>query len=128
MHKKRKYFIFVTKKLAKLAQITLKNKENVGILKKKEEDKQIVKIAESCAKIVHREFWRNIQKMLKFNDTKILINQQKKHQQKRLETLVTKQLQLSSKMADYLNKKFEENKENLNEKIPENNDDIQCIF
>lgn len=65
----------------------------------------MIKIAENCAKIVHREFWRNIQKMLKFNDTKILNDQQKKHQQERLESLVSKQLQLSSKMADFLNKK-----------------------
>jgi len=104
----------VGKKLTKLAQITYKNKENVGVVKKKEEERHMMKIADTCAKIVHREFWRNIHKMLRFNDQKLFNEEKKKFQQEKLESLVSKQLQLSSKMADFLNnssKKMSENKE-----------------
>ena len=87
----------------------------MGVVKKKEEERHLMKIADTCAKAVHREFWRNIHKMLRFNDQKLFNEEKKKFQQEKLESLVSKQLQLSSKMADFLNsssKKMIENKEN----------------
>ena len=117
MQKKRKYFIFIGKKLTKLAQIMFKNKENVDVVRKKEEDKHLMKIADNCAKMVHRDFWRNVHKMIRFNDQKMVNDEKKKYQQEKLESLVSKQLQLSTKMANFLNsnsKKSAESKDSKN--------------
>ena len=93
-----------------------------------------MKISDNCAKMVTREFWRNIYKMTKYNDQKMLNDEKKKHQQEKLESLVSKQLQLSTKMADYLNnsnKKSTENKvekENNNNSFDSKNVNIQEII
>lgn len=63
----------------------------------------MMKIADSIAKLVHRDYWRNIHKMIKYNDIKALNDEKKRCQQEKLESLVSKQLQLSTKMADFLN-------------------------
>lgn len=86
-----------------------------------------MKIADTCAKMVHRDFWRNINKMIRYNDQKQENDWKKRSQQEKLESLVSKQLKLSSKMADFLNsssaKKIEDKKLE-NEVMEENNDEL----
>ena len=96
------------------------------MVKKKEEEKHLMKIADTCAKMVHREFWRNINKMIRFNDQKQENDEKKRSQQEKLESLVTKQLKLSSKMADFLNSSTK--KEDEQEEIEEKKDEIQEII
>ena len=73
------------------------------MVKKKEEERHMMKLADSIAKLVQRDYWRNIHKMIKYNDIKALNDEKKRCQQEKLESLVSKQLQLSTKMADFLN-------------------------
>ncbi len=52
--------------------------------------------------MVIRDFWRNISKMVEYNEQLSQENELKQTQQQKLESLVHKQLQLSNKMADFL--------------------------
>lgn len=61
-----------------------------------------MKISETMSKMVLRDFWRNISKMVEYNEQLLQENEIKQSQQQKLESLVNKQLQLSNKMADFL--------------------------
>ena len=68
-------------------------------------------MAENLNKIVQKEFWKDAQKLYRFQIHQM---QQQRHfedQQKKLESFVNKQLKLSSKMADYLKEKEHKNLE-----------------
>mgnify|MGYP000852553810 CR=1 FL=1 len=55
--------------------------------------------------MVQREFWKNIHKIQRYLDTHKQKQQHYKSQQKKLESFVTKQLKLSTKMAHYMKEK-----------------------
>lgn len=71
----------------------------------KEEHLRIKRIANEQNRMVQREFWKNIHKIHKFQEIRKQQQQQYKSQQKKLESFVTKQLKLSSKMANYMKEK-----------------------
>ena len=52
--------------------------------------------------MVQREFWKNVQKLRRYQALQAQQEVHMKSQQKRLESFVNKQLKLSSKMADFL--------------------------
>ena len=70
--------------------------------KRKEEEKKIKKIASTCGKIVQKEYWKSIKKILMFKEFQMIQKQDKEDKKKKLENLVSKQLKLSSKMANFL--------------------------
>ena len=54
--------------------------------------------------MVQKEFWKNIHKILQFERVRRQQQEQYKSQQKKLKSFVSKQLKLSSKMANYMKK------------------------
>ena len=62
----------------------------------------MLKSADSLAKMVQKDFWKNIQKLDRYQQFQAQQETHMKTQQKRLESFVNKQLKLSSKMADFL--------------------------
>jgi len=105
---RRKFRIFKAKKLAAGCQIAMKNRKNQEQQRIKEEHARIVKIADSMAKMVQKEFWKNVQKLNRYQRLQEWQEKNMKSQQKRLENFVNKQLKLSSKMADYLQESIDE--------------------
>ena len=61
--------------------------------------------------MVQREFWRNVNKIIQYEQHISFQRRQKESQQKRLQSLVSKQLKLSTKMADYLHKNNQKNQD-----------------
>ncbi|EAR81720.2 SNF2 family amine-terminal protein, partial (macronuclear) [Tetrahymena thermophila SB210] len=100
--KRRSYFKFQTRKIAKHSVTALSNLRQSKEQKIKEEAKRIKKIAESCNQMVQRYFWRSMHKVKKFMKVIEYQKEQKEDQQKRLENLVSEQWQLSMKLAKLL--------------------------
>ena len=73
-----------------------------------------MRVADNLTKIVQKEFWKDAQKIYRYQIHQMQQQRHYEDQQKKLETFVTKQLKLSSKMADYLKEK--------EHKIPEINE------
>ncbi|EGR29253.1 snf2 family n-terminal domain protein [Ichthyophthirius multifiliis] len=100
--KRRSYFKFQTRKISKHSITAYMNLKQTKEQKQKEEAKKIKKIAENCNLIVQKQFWRQMNKVKKYMSLIEIQKEQKEDQQKRLESLVTDQLNLSSKLAKIL--------------------------
>ena len=61
-----------------------------------------MRVADNLTKIVQKEFWKDAQKIYRYQIHQMQQQRHYEDQQKKLESFVTKQLKLSSKMADYL--------------------------
>lgn len=76
--------------------------------------------------MVQREFWKNVQKLDRYQKFQAQQEVHMKSQQKRLESFVNKQLKLSSKMADFLQETSgvdETEREEEGEELDQSDDD-----
>jgi DNA-binding transcriptional MerR regulator len=66
VHSANKYVKFNCKKIAKQCQSQSSNHQKIQLQKSQEEEKKLIKIAQNISKIVQKEFWGSLQKIINF--------------------------------------------------------------